>query len=417
MIATITLIYLVIAYLVCLIFVIRNRDFLNPLHIFLLSMVLPYITFYFVGDTKLHEETYLLYILTVASFVIGYFFAALIPKLLRAHARIRVVKTDSNGQFLSTVKPLVNLFLIIGLAGFVLGAIKAYQFSQMGPGGPFFNLRYANIVLRLDIGIPKYMMLFLRVAVLLMIIFRKKRYSNKTILVFALIWAVSSMFTMARTELLQAILSISVAYYLSNCFIYWHHRLSLKPFITGFFFFGLGFTGIAIVTHRVASNLLHTFLLYFIGPITAFDRYALGFNSRSLGWYTFYPIAKLLSIFGYQSHMINLYLYVPPGEVNVFTMMGGPYLDYGPVGLAIVPFLLGIIYALIYRRVKKGNYFYIIFYSLFTFPLAVSFFAYQYSLATWLYYMVILVIIKIWVVVQRSFSHYFNGRSSYAPKI
>ena len=395
MIATITLIYLVIVYLACLLFVVRNKDFLNPLHVFLLSMVLPYITFYFIGDTELHEETYLLYILTVTSFAIGYFYAALIPKLLRAHARVRIIKTNPNDRFRSAVKPLLSLFLIIGLAGFVLAAVKAYQFSQMGPRGPLFNLRYANTILGADIGIPKYMLLFLNVAVLSMIVFRKNKHSNKAILILSLIWAISSLFTMARTGLLLAILSVSAAYYLSSRFIYGDPRLSLKPFIVGGFLFGLGFAGVAFATHKIASTLLQTFLNYFIGPIVAFDRYMLGFNSHTLGWNTFYPITKLLSILGYQFHTIGPY--VPPGKVNVFTMMGGPYLDYGPVGLVIVPFLLGLMYAFIYRRVKKGNYYYIIFYSLFIFPLAMSFFAYQYALSSWPYYIGILVIIKILV--------------------
>jgi len=102
-------------------------------------------------------------------------------------------------------------------------------------------------------------------------------------------------------------------------------------------------------------------------------------------------------------------------------MMAGPYLDYGEVGLVIVPFFLGLVYALIYRRVAKGSIYYITFYSLFVFPLIISFFAYEYALASCLYYVAILFVIKIWEVLQRYLGQYqyiarkvvFNDRFSH----
>lgn len=398
MMASVTLVYLVTIYLVCLMFVIKSKNFLNPVHVFLLSMVPPYVVFYFVGDTELHRKSYLLYIITVTSFIIGYFYAVAILKLLCSSSIKKAIKKANPGvqyQF-KKIKPLLNIFLFIGLIGFVLAAIKAYKFSQLGPGGPLFNLRYANTVLRVDIGIPKYMLLFLHISVLLMILYRKHNY--KTILFLALIWAVSSMFTMARTELLLALTSVSAAYYLSSRFIYRDSSLSLKPFIITGVVFSLGFIGIAFATHKIRSSLLSTFLDYYIGPIVAFDRYVLGFNSYTLGWNIFYPFTKLLSILGYQFISGP---YVPPGQVNVFTMMAGPYLDYGDIGLVIVPFFLGLVYAIIYRGVVKGDIYFITFYSLFVFPLIISFFAYEYALASWLYYIAILFVVKIWELLQR----------------
>ena len=148
----------------------------------------------------------------------------------------------------------------------------------------------------------------------------------------------------------------------------------------------------AVARHTV--DLLNTFFIYYVGPIVTFDRYMLEFNSYTSGWHTFYPFAKLLSIIGFQLEPLEPGPYIPPGQPNVFTMMAGPYVDYGVIGLVIVPFFLGLIYSIIYTYVRRGNIYFITFYSLFTYPLALSFFAYQYSLASWLYYIIILFVIK-----------------------
>ena len=150
MMATVTLVYLGAIYLACLMFVIKSKDFLNPVHLFLLSMVPPYVLFYFVDGTELHLMTYLLYIITASSFIIGYFYIVVISKLMRSSS---IKKTNPGVQFqFKKINSLLNLFLFIGLVGFVLAASKAFEFSQMGPDGPLFNLRYAAIVLGLDIG-------------------------------------------------------------------------------------------------------------------------------------------------------------------------------------------------------------------------------------------------------------------------
>lgn len=396
MMATVTLVYLGAIYLACLMFVIKSKDFLNPVHLFLLSMVPPYVLFYFVDGTELHLMTYLLYIITASSFIIGYFYIVVISKLMRSSS---IKRTNPGVQLqFKKINSLLNLFLFIGLVGFALAASKAFEFSQIGPDGPLFNLRYAAIVLGLDIGYPKYMLIFLQISILLMIIIRAHNY--KTILFLTSIWAISSMFTMARTGLLLALTSVFAAYYLRDRFICGDTTFHLKAFIISGVVFILSFFGIALATKRMKSDLWNTFLHYYISPIVAFDQHVLNFDSYSLGWNTFYPFVKLLSILGCQFEISEPY--VPPGQPNVFTMMAGPYLDYGAIGLVIVPFFLGLTYAIIYRRVRKGGIYSIAFYSLFIYPLIMSFFAYQYSLASWLYYIIVLSMVKIWEMLRCS---------------
>jgi oligosaccharide repeat unit polymerase len=394
MMATVTLIYLVAVYLVCLMFVVKSKDFLNPVHLFLLSMVPPYVLFYFIGGTELNVMTYQLYIITVTSFIIGYSYIVVIARLICSSS---IKKAKPIVQFQAKkINSLLNLFLFIGLVGFVLAASKAFEFSQIGPDGPLVNLRYSTVVLGLDIGFPKYMLIFLQISILLKIINRAHNY--KTILFLTSIWTISSMFTMARTELLLALSSVFAAYYLRDRFICGDSNFHLKALIISGFVFILGFIGIAFATKRIKSDLWNTFLFYYISPLAAFDQYVLNFNNYSLGWNTFYPFAKLLSILGFQFEVSVPY--IPPGQPNVFTMMAGPYLDYGAIGLVIVPFFWGLVYAIIYRRVRKGDIYFIAFYSLFIFPLIMSFFAYQYSLASWLYYIVILFAVKIWELLK-----------------
>lgn len=237
MIATFVLVYLLALYVACYFVIRKTKDYLNPLHIFLAIMLLPYLVFYCSNITLLHEKTYWFYIITVTFFVLGYLFIALIPIFIHQNKMRQFSNTKDISKIVSSLKPLLNLFCIIGLIGFGLGAMKAFQFSKLGPGGFFFNLRYANTYLRLNIGIPKYMMLFLHVALLSIIVLRKKKYNNKYVFFLIFIWLFSCIFTMARTGFLQAILSISTAYYLSSRFIYKDPHPSLKPFFyCGLFF-------------------------------------------------------------------------------------------------------------------------------------------------------------------------------------
>lgn len=393
MIATMTFMCILIVYLLCLYYTFKNKNLLHPINIFLTSMVPPYVIIY-LTNVELHTYTSLFYLITIISFILGYFYLLFVIAVYPNVTSSRTCPNlDPRSQLrFNKIKHILYIFILIGLVGFMLGLFKAYEFSQMGPSSAFFNLRYATIVLDMDIGFPKYMLLFLHISTLLMIIYRKYNYS----IILASIWCITSFFTMARTELLLAILSIVSAYYLSSRFIY-RDTISSKPFIMAGIIFIIFFFGIAFVTHRInPRGLLSTFIDYYLYPIITFDQYVLGYDKYTFGWYTLYPFTKFLSIIGCQSEPLEIGPYIPPGQPNVYTMMGGPYIDYGNIGLIIVPFFLGLIYAIIYRGVIKCNIYSIVFYSLYTYPLVLSFFAYQYSLASWLYYLSILFIIKCW---------------------
>ena len=123
MIATATLIYLLTIYLLCLRYVIRERDFFNPVNIFLLSMIPPYVIYYFINKLKLPVneyllykldiDTYFLYTLTIMSFIIGYLYIALIIKLINLSARKKSNPHSCISTQLNSIKSSLNLNIFI----------------------------------------------------------------------------------------------------------------------------------------------------------------------------------------------------------------------------------------------------------------------------------------------------------------
>lgn len=229
-----------------------------------------------------------------------------------------------------------------------------------------------------------------------MLIVNRKHWNVpfKTILFLGLIWSVSFLFTMARTELLLCLITIFSSWSLSTKYIY-KNKANYKSFILMVIIFLIGFFMTAVVTNKVRGNFINTFSVYLGYPIISFDKYIIGTPNIGNGSIVFYPIFKFLSVISRNpsfstSNVIN----IPPGVPNVFSAIQGPYIDFGKYGVVFIFFLLGIVYRTIYELVRKGNIWFMIFYCFLIFPLVMSFFAYTFSYVSWIYYLILLLILK-----------------------
>ena len=80
--------------------------------------------------------------------------------------------------------------------------------------------------------------------------------------------------------------------------------------------------------------------------------------SDTFGYQTFYPFYRLLSKFGIVSDFRRGNLaFSTSGKLigNVYTSLGTMYMDFGKIGVLILQFLLGIMWQLLYNKVKTKN--------------------------------------------------------------
>jgi len=101
---------------------------------------------------------------------------------------------------------------------------------------------------------------------------------------------------------------------------------------------------------------------YLTGPIAAFDQVVLkGQDSYMPGAYTFRIVTKWLAIGGFVSKEWvapaigpNVALYFSPVPINVYTWYEAFYSDFGLVGIAIGPFIIGLVSSWLYFSLLKS---------------------------------------------------------------
>lgn len=362
---------------------------MNPIFILIVPFFVQYWLYYlFVSETyELNPKTNFLLIMSIFSFLIGFYWIMLFPKIKSNKERhIETARRD-----FMTIK---KIFLILGIIGFLLGLVAALKNALSGPGGFFFNLRYANTIEGESTGISGYLLIFLHLIFLSIVCFRYIDKNKKKVIVLCLLLLlISASFTMARTNLLMYFGSALGVYILSQKYIY------NKKFNVKFMFFTLiGFCVVAwlfaLGTGKVSQDTESFFLTYIAYPIVAFDQWILNFPYTTNGTETFAIFYKIADVLGIHQQ-IELDVGVVRGQFNTFTFMSAPYLDFKGPGVFFVFLFLGILYGTIYRNVRIGKPYWIIFYSIMLYPLIISFFEYQYNLSSLIYYALILCFVYI----------------------
>jgi oligosaccharide repeat unit polymerase len=322
--------------------------------------------------------------------MIGYFYLSLIFIKRSDYSKQNAI--HNNNIYITVIK----LFFIIGLIGFFIDLFFAFRYAITGPGSYFFNLRYANTV-EGKILYGQHLFLFFHVATLLAIINNQSwNIKRNKLVLLVMIWCFSSIFTMARTSLFAAIISILASYFIRYRYFEKKSKIKSKPFILVSIFLIISFWIFGIATGKIQENFISTFMSYLGYPIIAFDKYILSYAGHGKGKNVFYPIIKIFNIFTNERIVPKAeIIFLERNAFNVFTVISDPYLDFGIIGVFFIPLFLGIFYKLLYIQVRKANLLISVYYSLLLFPLIISFFEYTFKYLSWIYYAFIIIILKI----------------------
>lgn len=117
-----------------------------------------------------------------------------------------------------------------------------------------------------------------------------------------------------------------------------------------------------------ADSALENFLyIYLLSPLTAFDSLLSKetiLKEGTLGESVFEMFYKIFNIFGCNFKISELGTWINvPLPTNVYTVMRGPYLDGGYLGITLVSSLLGSIWGILYALQKKNYSIFIVFYA------------------------------------------------------
>lgn len=385
--STETLLVIVFFMLISFVLSIFLKDIFNPLTLMIVPIGVGYLLYY-INVSQYYVvsgKTNTLYILSLFSFTFGFAWMFFLLNK-KSNSKLDTIGKIAYESFNKVRKP----FLVIGLIGTLLGSVLSLQRGFSGPGSFFFNLRYANTIENQSLGISEYLVLFLHVYLLFIIIFREQRKGSIYRIIFlTTLFLSTAVYTMARTNLLMGLASIAACYVLSNKYLF---RIKVKTkilvvtvgaFIILTYLFALG-------TGKDGDNFFMTYMAY---PITAFDTWIVDSNIQANGTETFglfYKIFASLNLIEFSSVDLGL----NNGVFNTFTFMSAPYLDFGVSGLIFVFLGLGVLYGYIYIQVRKGNPFWILYYSILIYPLIMSFYEYQFNLTSYVYYALILFFVK-----------------------
>lgn len=368
-----------------------HNDLLNPLTCYLLPISTGYILYFklYKEEYKVSEITLICFCFGAICFLAGYLFYSY---FFKSKISIETRKNDGN-------KNILRVFGFIVLFGFVINCAEFYRNGISGPfGNNFFrNVRWNSLYSGNENLIGTYSTVFLHVTACLLL---QRENVNKRWkqVVFVMLLLFSSLFTMARTALLQYSVSvIYVCYFIKGRRGVEIRSVNVKKLLStsfkitililiGFWVFSM----IASVTGKLGANSVWSkdFYLYeYIGyPIIAFDMNVSKFPFISKGYYSLGPIGKLFGIFG----LYNVSDFASLGnaasnQFNVYSYLAAPYKDFGLLGVLLVSFLLGMFSGLFYWYSIRKKSVWTVFYSIYVYGIIMAFYSYQFMMTYYFY--------------------------------
>lgn len=388
----ITILIIIALFVISILVARNNEDWLNPLIVFITPVTLQYCIYYFFISDKLTPTTNKLFATSSIIFFIGFFYYKLTSR--SSLSQIKYVQSEIPLH-------LESRMFMIGITGFGLEAIKAYQLGFAPGGDVFYNLRSrANEVE--ETGIGGYLILILHIIILYKIynINPQKQDTKltKQAIFGVILLLIASVFTVARTALSLYLFSImGLLYYKRRGE---KNKSPAKLFVFFFLIFMIFSYLFASLTNKVESDAGGFFLTAYLGsPIVAFDRWILNIPHHTYGTNTFAFIFKLLSLIGFSTKIesIDTIYFASLSEFNVYTFMSKPYIDFGEYGLYICLFLCGFVYSYFSSEMNKfikPTWISVLTYSIFLQPLMLSFYEWQCTSSMMLYYLLVVKIIN-----------------------
>ncbi|MEB5967663.1 oligosaccharide repeat unit polymerase [Enterococcus gallinarum] len=367
-----------------------------------MPIIFQFLIYYFIYSNiyKISNFTLILYSIGLGSFVCGYFFLSIFIK------KGVYIKKNESVRNVNSNYTIVYLFLFIGLICLVLTQV---YLRKLGVGVSNFSTESLNIretfVNNLS-NVPfyvtygKYFLLFSISYFWYDFLTGKKIVSKGTMAVLLFLLFFNAFSVYSRTDLLISILPIFIIFFrikIKNRVVLEENeksKIRRQVLVLSIILFSLMFVmnSSRKVEDTSAFFSANNQIMQYIGrPLIAFDQWVVPYSNSSNQLLVFEPLNKVLLALGiFKPLNINL---APKGQFNVYSYLRAPYMDFGVIGIAVIMFVVGIICHYFYLKYKTNNKSWIIFYSIFSYGMIMSFFDWQFFIITFIYLFIYIVLV------------------------
>ncbi len=395
------LIVFLLAEAVAVFWSVRLMDLFHPLLHFVTPLFFQYVVYLTVYREvfPVRMETLQLLFIICVSFLLGCLLCQ------RIHPRVKRRGICQAEIYFN--KQTLHVFAIIAVSGFLFGVIEMFVNGTNGAQSFFTNVRVNEIYGAGKNFYTKYSVVFLFLTTLITVYCscRKKQMGKeahgKIAFLFAVMLLLSTLFTVARTELLTYVFSIACLYdsfsgkrrgsgffaYLKK---YKKFLMLLVLLVTAFYLLG------AYSGRGVTSEIFHRdfFLWRYSGyTLVTFDQYCLD-KAGACGILSIMgPVGKLLWLLGISAGCNSV---VPPqAQYNVTGYVGGVYTAVGSGGTAIFTLAAGYFVMWLYCRARDRGGYFLIFYASYLCTVTMAFFSYQLANTLYFYLAACIVLLNI----------------------
>jgi len=348
------------------------RFLLHPLSIIIIvSISSVLLNLYLYSDGW--EEAHTIYASGIISFAIGCMYIAAIGLFLNKKS------PKPNWHPPANNKKVIIFYWMLSIIGAFIGFYIFITRGVMIPGDLFFNLRYAHTIDHQSTLGARYFSLF---ALAIAIFYAQYDDKLKTIIAATLFLFVSLVFA-ERTSILLLFVILTYTYA-------WKRKIGFVHVILAGFIFLLISTIVAFSSRKMGVQGEFYALKYFGYSLTSFQDYILLQQPYKCPRIIFgNVIGAALESLGFNS-CDGPSQFVKPGMFNVYTYAANPYLFGGQMAVIISMFVLGQFYSIFYSMAERKEGYALAVLSCFIYPVVMVFFAWQFSLTTYLYMAIIL---------------------------
>ena len=271
---------------------------------------------------------------------------------------------------------LIKFYWFLAILGGVGALYQIFSVGVLGQGGLFFNLRYAHTVEKNPVPFIGHLGLF---ALVLSVYYVYNGAFKLSILALFL----SLLVTLSAAERTGLLLKLSAVLYV-YLLVY---GVKLKTVFLGASVFLALVSVIAFSAGKSGGIGAEFFLFKYLGyGLTSFDSNVLGIYGVPCYRLVFGNVfGEILNILADSSNYCENVPGADLGFFNVYTYLHGPYVVFGSSGVFVLMAVLGCIYSFLYHFSLSRQGVFIIFSSVFVYPLILIFYDWQFDLSAYVY--------------------------------
>lgn len=360
------LILVIIVHLLILIYnlFIKKLEYLNPITIMFTTWTMSLLSYAY-NYEKYEHFSQSIYFIVLSGSLIFYITYKIFYKIFSKYNKL------GQKEFVIYEVKFINLTLLvlINLLAAVLGVKKALDIVNIFNinSNMFTTLRYSINYQGFSYGILEYFFLlsfFTTFYINIIINSDKNRMVvNKKLKLLFLISIITSLIcailTTGRTFILLLIIGMIITNYYSK-----KNKIRILTIVTWFIVFLLVFGFYSIILNKgtgdsnsIFESLINNFTFYWSSGLQGLDYFIVSNTVSSGGFYTFRVILAILNKIGFDVEVVNLVREFTPTKTstNVYTMYELYIRDFNILGIILIQYFLGVIYAYVYVKLKKAK--------------------------------------------------------------